>query len=74
MSQREGLAFPDEATLRCQAGQTALKGNLREQAALCFNQALALNPMLWEACEGLCALGEAYLFSIEAVKSTVTVL
>lgn len=35
----------------------ALKGNLPEKASLSFRQALALNPYVWEAFEGLCALG-----------------
>jgi hypothetical protein len=35
----------------------AFKGNLPEKASLSFRQALALNPLLWEAFEGLCALG-----------------
>lgn len=36
----------------------AMKGNLPEQATRSFRQALALNPMLWEAFEGLCSLGD----------------
>lgn len=51
-------AFPEEAALRCRAGTMALKGNLPEKATAGFRQALALNPLLWEAFEGLCALGE----------------
>jgi anaphase-promoting complex subunit 3 len=39
----------------------ALKGNLPEKASLSFRQALALNPLLWEAFEGLCALGKSVL-------------
>jgi anaphase-promoting complex subunit 3 len=35
----------------------SLKGNLPEDASVSFRQALALNPFLWEAFEGLCAIG-----------------
>lgn len=38
----------------------ALKGNLPEKATVSFRQALAMNPLLWEAFEGLCALGASY--------------
>lgn len=38
----------------------ALKGNLPEEAVISFRRALALNPFLWEAFEGLCALGMRY--------------
>jgi len=54
---RAARPFPEEAALRCRSGTMALKGNLPEKASLSFRQALALNPMLWEAFEGLCALG-----------------
>lgn len=57
MGPRAARPFPEEAALRCRSGAMALKGNLPEKAALSFRQALALNPMLWEAFEGLCALG-----------------
>ncbi|KAF8638861.1 hypothetical protein AX17_001917 [Amanita inopinata Kibby_2008] len=56
-SKRSAKFFPDEAALRCRSGTMALKGNLPEQAKLNFRQALALNPYLWEAFEGLCAAG-----------------
>jgi hypothetical protein len=36
----------------------ALKGSLPEKASLSFRQALVLNPLMWEAFEGLCALGQ----------------
>ncbi|KAF9246486.1 hypothetical protein BU15DRAFT_85246 [Melanogaster broomeanus] len=52
-------AFPEEAALRCRAGTMAMKGNLPEKASASFRQALALNPLLWEAFEGLCLLGAA---------------
>ncbi|KAJ7285681.1 hypothetical protein C8J57DRAFT_1285528 [Mycena rebaudengoi] len=54
---RPARPFPDEAALRCRSGNMALKGNLPEDASASFRQALALNPLLWEAFEGLCALG-----------------
>ncbi|KZT28557.1 TPR-like protein [Neolentinus lepideus HHB14362 ss-1] len=54
---REARVFPDEAIMHCRAGNMALKGNLRDQAGPSFRRALALNPLLWEAFEGLCALG-----------------
>jgi anaphase-promoting complex subunit 3 len=56
MSTRTAQPFPDEAVMRCRSGKMALKGNLPEQASLSFRQALVLNPLLWEAFEGLCAL------------------
>lgn len=34
-----------------------MTANLHEKAALNFRKALELNPMLWEAFEGLCAVG-----------------
>ena len=57
MGSRAAKAFPEEAALRCRSGTEALKGNLPEKASLSFRQALALNPMLWEAFEGLCTIG-----------------
>ncbi|KAJ8699782.1 anaphase-promoting complex subunit cdc27 [Pleurotus ostreatus] len=54
---RSTQPFPDEAALHCRAGTMALKGNLPEEAVISFRRALALNPFLWEAFEGLCALG-----------------
>lgn len=56
-SSREARIFPDEAIMHCRAGSMALKGNLRDLAGPSFRRALALNPLLWEAFEGLCALG-----------------
>lgn len=53
--------FPEEASLRCRSGTTALKGNLPEKASSSFQDALALNPYLWEAFEGLCALGKPHI-------------
>ncbi|KZT69078.1 TPR-like protein [Daedalea quercina L-15889] len=57
MTPRTTKPFPEEAVLHCRAGMMAAKGNLTESATLSFRQALALNPMLWEAFEGLCSLG-----------------
>ncbi|KAG8914429.1 anaphase-promoting complex subunit cdc27 [Tulasnella sp. 408] len=54
----EPRASPDESVLLCKAGTLALKGNLHDQAVQYFQQALALNPFLWEAVEGLCRLGK----------------
>ncbi|KAJ6496520.1 hypothetical protein C8R47DRAFT_1114393 [Mycena vitilis] len=54
---RPARPFPDEAALRCRSGNMSLKGNLPEDASLSFRQALALNPLIWEAFEGLCAVG-----------------
>ncbi|KIM49461.1 hypothetical protein M413DRAFT_438643 [Hebeloma cylindrosporum] len=58
-SSRISRTFPEEAALRCRSGTTALKGNMPEKATRSFLDALALNPYLWEAFEGLCALGAA---------------
>ncbi|KAI0831089.1 protein prenylyltransferase [Trametes gibbosa] len=55
---RTASAFPDAATLYCQAGNSALKGNLHEAAAYNYREALKLNKWLWEAFEGLCAIGK----------------
>lgn len=57
MQSRSAKAFPDEGAIRCRSGSMALKGNLPDEASKSFRQALALNPMMWEALEGLCALG-----------------
>ncbi|KII88979.1 hypothetical protein PLICRDRAFT_108812 [Plicaturopsis crispa FD-325 SS-3] len=57
MGSRTACAFPEEAAMRCRSGTMALKGNYPDKAAVSFRQALNLNPMLWEAFEGLCALG-----------------
>jgi anaphase-promoting complex subunit 3 len=56
-SPRPPCAFNEEAVLHCRAGVAALHGKLYEQANTNFRKALALNPMLWEAFEGLCAIG-----------------
>ncbi|KAH9951396.1 protein prenylyltransferase [Amylocystis lapponica] len=59
MNSRTAIVFPEAAVLHCRSGVVAQKGNLWDHAAVSFRQALALNPMLWEAFEGLCALGQA---------------
>ncbi|KAF9452292.1 TPR-like protein [Macrolepiota fuliginosa MF-IS2] len=56
-SSRVAHAFPEEAALRCRAGNTALKGNLPDKASRSYREALSSNPYLWEAFEGLCSLG-----------------
>ncbi|KAF9009424.1 hypothetical protein BDQ17DRAFT_1397732 [Cyathus striatus] len=56
-SSRASRTFPDEASLKCRSGNMALKGNLPDRATRSFREALSLNPHLWEAFEGLCALG-----------------
>ncbi|KAF7295067.1 TPR-REGION domain-containing protein [Mycena indigotica] len=56
-STRTARSFPDEAAIRCRAGNMALKGNLLEDASVNFRQALTLNPLVFEAFEGLCAVG-----------------
>ncbi|KAJ7632461.1 hypothetical protein FB45DRAFT_912493 [Roridomyces roridus] len=56
-SSRTVRSFPDEAALRCRSGNMSLKGNLPDDASLNFRQALSLNPLIWEAFEGLCAIG-----------------
>ncbi len=68
MSTRSARAFPEEAILHCQAGNTALKGNLHESAGRSYRRALELDPMLWEAFEGLCAIGQSRSdFVVEAL-------
>ena len=60
MGSRHAKAFPEEAALRCRSGTEALKGNIPEKAAISFRQALALNPLLWEAFDGLCSIGNYF--------------
>lgn len=57
--QRTARTFPEEAVLHCRSGLTALRGNLPDQARGSLLRALALNPMIWEAFEGLCTLGKS---------------
>lgn len=63
---RVAHAFPEEAVLRCRAGNMALKGNLSDKALRSYREALLCNPYLWEAFEGLCSLGRftAFLFTV----------
>lgn len=58
-SSRTTRAFSEEAALRCRAGTFAMKGNVPGKATSSFSQALSLDPMVWEAFEGLCSLGTA---------------
>lgn len=62
MGSRLTKPFPEGSVLHCHAGLAAAKGNITESAVLSFRQALALNPMLWDAFEGLCALGKRSSF------------
>lgn len=56
---------PDPAAILCRSGSMALKGNLQSDAAHSFRQSLSTNPLIWEAFEGLCALGnQLYFLSI----------
>jgi anaphase-promoting complex subunit 3 len=55
-SARAAHQSPDPAAIHCRSGSMALKGSLQNVAAQSFRQALALNPFLWEAFEGLCVL------------------
>lgn len=57
--QRTARNFPEEAILHCRSGLTAMRGNLPDQAHGGLLRALSLNPMIWEAFEGLCRLGES---------------
>lgn len=69
MGPRASWAFPEEAALRCRAGTMALKGNLPEKATASFREALALNPLLWEAFEGLCTLGRCFWYGFPSGNS-----
>ncbi|QRW00722.1 anaphase-promoting complex subunit 3 [Ceratobasidium sp. AG-Ba] len=53
----QGVGSLEEATMHCQAGQYAMKGNLYDKAVASLREALRLNPYLWEAFEMLGALG-----------------
>lgn len=50
-------AFPENAALHCHAAASAAQGNQLDAAATSYEEALKLDPMVWEAFEGLCALG-----------------
>ncbi|KZS98958.1 TPR-like protein [Sistotremastrum niveocremeum HHB9708] len=54
---RPPIAIADESVFYCRAGVMAAKGNQPERAISNFEKALNLNPLLWEAFEGLCSLG-----------------
>ncbi|KAH8117541.1 TPR-like protein [Phellopilus nigrolimitatus] len=54
---RETRVFQDEAVLHCKTGKAALKANLPDKAIQSFRRALSLDPLLWDAFEGLCAAG-----------------
>jgi anaphase-promoting complex subunit 3 len=59
MGSRIASVFPEESVLHCRAGTMALNGKVYEKSAASFRKALSLNPMLWEAFEGLCSMGES---------------
>lgn len=61
---QEARQFPDAAVLACRAGTMAMKGNLTREAIAHFNRALAINPFMWEAIEGLCQLGKTRLLRL----------
>ena len=68
--------FPEEAALRCRAGNMALKGNLPDKASRSYREALLSNPYLWEAFEGLCASGTfsillARFYSISTISMSL---
>jgi anaphase-promoting complex subunit 3 len=65
---RTARQSPDPAAIQCRSGAMALKGNLHTIAAQSFREALTLNPLIWEAFEGLCALGN-WLFASRQVHS-----
>ncbi|KAG8762160.1 anaphase-promoting complex subunit cdc27 [Ceratobasidium sp. 428] len=52
-----GVGSLEEATMHCQAGQYAMKGNLYDKAVASLKEAIRLNPYLWEAFEMLGSLG-----------------
>lgn len=56
-SSRASTLSMEKAALFCHSGLNAVKGNSPEIAAISFREALRMNPMLWEAFEGLCQLG-----------------
>jgi anaphase-promoting complex subunit 3 len=56
---RQASSFPESAVLLCRAGTAAMKGHQPERAVGHFKEALKLNPLIWEAFEGLCALGRS---------------
>lgn len=58
MRPRSTQGFPEASVLHCRSGMMAVKGNMAHKARASFQKALQINPMLWEAFEGLCSLGE----------------
>lgn len=70
----EPRQLPDAAVLLCRAGTLAMKGNLPDQAEANFRRALALNPLMWEAFEGLCQLGLLLLpLSFQNMPQRITI-
>ena len=48
-----------------------MKGNLDRDAIANFNRALAVNPFIWEAFEGLCQLGNSTTFDAITISHLV---
>lgn len=54
---RVASTVPDPASFHCHSGILASKACLTSEAIASFTRALQLEPLLWEAWTGLCALG-----------------
>lgn len=54
---RVASTVQDAASLHCHSGILAAKACLTSEAIASFTRALQLEPLLWEAWTGLCALG-----------------
>ena len=54
---RVASTVPDPASLHCHSGILAAKACRTDDATTSFTRALQLDPLLWEAWTGLCALG-----------------
>lgn len=67
-SSRTARQSPDLAAIHCLSGAMALRGNRQTIAAQSFHQALTMNPLIWEAFEGLCALGNISLSSYHSLS------
>lgn len=70
MARRSAVGFPEQAVLHCRDGAMALNGKLYDSATTSFRRALSLNPMVWDAFEGLCTLGESSIFSVSVSPLT----
>ena len=56
---RVASMVPDAASVHCHSGILAAKACLTSEAIASFTRALQLEPLLWEAWSGLCALGRS---------------